>query len=253
MPIEFKCGKCGKGLKVPDTLGGRKVRCPSCTTVQNVPPAGPTGAGAPLEPRAAWAPRMAAPAPPAGGPSGLTLELDRPPGPGQLPVTMVANKVVAGRMCPACAQKVALGAPVHNCQACGSTHHEACWADRGRCAVEGCSASAGPAPAPGRTEISGPSKPCIYCGEPIHASAKKCRHCGEWLDPAMKRAEESGEALTPAEWVFAILCGNIACIVAIIWMIQGNPKGKKLFLVTLVTQVVAFFIGMIMGAVGGRR
>ena len=38
----------------------------------------------------------------------------------------------AGAACPHCAADVATGDPVVVCQACGTVHHEACWADAGR-------------------------------------------------------------------------------------------------------------------------
>lgn len=30
MPISVKCGDCGKALKAPDALAGKKARCPDC-------------------------------------------------------------------------------------------------------------------------------------------------------------------------------------------------------------------------------
>ena len=40
------------------------------------------------------------------------------------------------------------------------------------------------------------------------------------------------------EWVIAILCSGIGCIVGIVWMIQGKPKGKKMFLVSFCMQIL---------------
>src|SRR2546426_148457 len=36
MPILLKC-TCGKALRTPDELAGKKVRCPGCLTVRDVP------------------------------------------------------------------------------------------------------------------------------------------------------------------------------------------------------------------------
>jgi len=44
--------------------------------------------------------------------------------------------------------------------------------------------------------------------------------------------------LQVGEWVLAILCSGIGCIMGIVWMIQGKPKGKKMFLISLVMQFV---------------
>lgn len=37
MPISVKCGDCGKGLKAPDALAGKKAKCPQCGSVIPIP------------------------------------------------------------------------------------------------------------------------------------------------------------------------------------------------------------------------
>jgi hypothetical protein len=37
VPIEVKCGKCGKGLKAPDSMAGKKAKCPGCGSIVVVP------------------------------------------------------------------------------------------------------------------------------------------------------------------------------------------------------------------------
>lgn len=39
MPISVKCGDCGKGLKAPDALAGKKAKCPQCGGVIPIPAA----------------------------------------------------------------------------------------------------------------------------------------------------------------------------------------------------------------------
>lgn len=87
-------------------------------------------------------------------------------------------------------------------------------------------------------------KPCPACGEMIVRDAVKCRYCGEVFDPVLKKKERKamkaadGDAdLSTGEWVLAILCSGIGCIMGIIWMIQGKPKGKKMFLVSFLMQI----------------
>src|SRR5438094_292819 len=55
MPIQFQCSSCRSTRQVPDSLAGRKVRCPKCRGVADV---SPLPAGAP--PASLAAPAMAA-------------------------------------------------------------------------------------------------------------------------------------------------------------------------------------------------
>jgi len=87
-------------------------------------------------------------------------------------------------------------------------------------------------------------KPCPMCGEMIQRAAVKCRHCGEIFDPVLRKQEmkrEGGNAdsdLNTFEWVIAILCSGIGCIVGIVWIIQGKPKGTKMLIVSIIANVV---------------
>jgi hypothetical protein len=81
-----------------------------------------------------------------------------------------------------------------------------------------------------------PRRPCPMCGEMIPVNAVQCRFCHEIFDPALKAARAKTAAvqagdddLSGLEWVVAVLCSGIGCILGIVWMIQGKPKGKKMF------------------------
>src|SRR6478752_6330468 len=43
MPRVFRCPGCGKKLKVPDELAGKKVRCPNCKVALTIPALPPAG------------------------------------------------------------------------------------------------------------------------------------------------------------------------------------------------------------------
>src|SRR3954454_25050030 len=45
MPISLTCGNCGKGLKVKDEWGGKKVKCPQCGNTFPATPGGGGGGG----------------------------------------------------------------------------------------------------------------------------------------------------------------------------------------------------------------
>jgi DNA-directed RNA polymerase subunit M/transcription elongation factor TFIIS len=86
----------------------------------------------------------------------------------------------------------------------------------------------------------GDRKPCPMCGEMIQKDAVKCRYCGEIFDPVLRKqgakvrkASAGDDDMSTGDWVVAILCSGIGCIAGIIWMIQGKPKGKKMFFVSL--------------------
>jgi hypothetical protein len=74
------------------------------------------------------------------------------------------------------------------------------------------------------------------CGEMILATAAKCRYCGEIFDPTLKKAKgkrfktfsHEDESISTGEMVLAVLCSGIGCILGLVWMIQGKPKGLKM-------------------------
>jgi predicted RNA-binding Zn-ribbon protein involved in translation (DUF1610 family) len=93
-------------------------------------------------------------------------------------------------------------------------------------------------------------KPCPMCGEMIARSALKCRHCGEIFDPLLKEqskktAASSETDLTAVDWVLCILCSGIGCILAIIYIIQGKPKGTKMLLISLAVQAFWFVVQLL--------
>jgi predicted RNA-binding Zn-ribbon protein involved in translation (DUF1610 family) len=95
-------------------------------------------------------------------------------------------------------------------------------------------------------------RPCPMCGEMILATAAKCRYCGEVFDPALKKAKGkkskvgAGDAsLSTGEILVAVLCSGIGCIMGIIWMIQGKPKGLKMFGLSFVIYIIGFIVGLV--------
>jgi DNA-directed RNA polymerase subunit M/transcription elongation factor TFIIS len=90
-------------------------------------------------------------------------------------------------------------------------------------------------------EVAAPDadrRPCPMCGEMIKQDAAKCRFCGEVFDEDLRRVEKKkrkkkrgsadDETMSTGDWVVALLCSGIGCIVGIVWMIQGKPKGYKM-------------------------
>jgi hypothetical protein len=108
----------------------------------------------------------------------------------------------------------------------------------------------------GRDSSAKDRKPCPACGELIITNAAKCRFCGEIFDPKLKRAAKrkkssssyasDDEDLSPVEWTLCILCSGIACIMGLVYMIQGKPKGGKMilysFLIGLILRVISALV-----------
>ena len=95
-------------------------------------------------------------------------------------------------------------------------------------------------------------KDCKYCGESIKRVAKKCKYCGEFLDKRLKPSRNSAaraksakaeEMPSAAEYVLCVLCSGIACIVAIVYLIQGyTKKGGIMLALSLVMQFIWGFV-----------
>ncbi len=99
---------------------------------------------------------------------------------------------------------------------------------------------------------------CPACSELYDAHASKCPHCGEWFDDAVRakhgiapaEAVTGDESLSVVEWLLVVLCSSIGCIVGIVYLCQGNPKGKKMFLYSLGFTI--FWSVVQLAAKGGR-
>ena len=108
--------------------------------------------------------------------------------------------------------------------------------------------------APASSASSDSRRPCPMCGEMVVFSAAKCRFCGEVFDPMLKRRQvrtsgrSSDEDLDTIEWVICILCCGIGCIVGIVYMIQGKPKGGKMVLISICAGVIGNILNAVLQA-----
>lgn len=119
----------------------------------------------------------------------------------------------------------------------------------------------GPSPlksfSPAPPKLPPATKPCLYCGEAILASAKKCKHCGEFLDDekdssgapasapsrrgaaaAMPVAQASSADPNPAEYFAAIVLAPIGLIIGAVWAGMRLPKAKKMLQVAAAMSVI---------------
>ena len=243
--LDVSCPHCGTVLECDDSLLGQQCDCPAC--------------GKPFVLQAAAetpAPAVPEPAPVA-----------------DLPERMRANRLVSGRSCPACGKGIQFGEDVYNCAACSNTMHYACYEQQGSCASEACRPvpRAGPPPVPGladtgsgmrlrKREATPPPVPagtppgmkeCKHCSELIPQSASKCPLCQGRQDnrkerkPLVDDYADEDASLSVAEVLFGIFCGGLACIFAIIWIVQGKKKGWKLLALSLTVQAIIAIIRVI--------
>ena len=95
-----------------------------------------------------------------------------------------------------------------------------------------------PAPPPEPELAPIERKPCPMCGEEISVSAKKCRFCGELLTKKKSgkkkgRRNDSDSEMETSDWLLCTLCSGIGCILAIVYLVQGKPKGGKMLAVSI--------------------
>ncbi len=228
---QIVCGNCQKALKFSEASLGKRAKCTECGEVVELtsPPAKTVDN---------WAAPAADNAPaPAGGSSGSAR--------------MKANKAVAGNSCVVCDHEIQIGDDIYNCPACKTVHHMKCYQQTGACSNLACSEAQPTQPAPGA--VAGPAAPgmpaghvpCKMCGEPIRHGAQKCRFCGEFQSAAMqrtrgKRKSKGGDddTLSVIEIVLCIFCAGIACIVGLVYGLQGKKKGWKMVLISLCAAAV---------------
>jgi predicted Zn finger-like uncharacterized protein len=230
MPFKTKCPGCAKILDVPDSVVGKRVKCPACAHLWQVP-----------------APSAA---PPAAAPARAVGIGAKCPGCGkaiQVPDSAVGKRV----KCPACAHVWQVPRPVVDAEAVPGTPGGAMvpaptaakkseWFDdmmgddypiaAGQSFVSGPAAAA-------TSPAEPPRRPCPRCGEMIAIGAAKCRFCDAIFDEKLRKSKkkksrssssDDDDNLSTLEWVICIICCLPACIVGIVYMIQGKPKGIKM-------------------------
>lgn len=112
--------------------------------------------------------------------------------------------------------------------------------------------------APAMPQSSDPSRrPCPACGEMILKDAAKCRFCGEVFDGTLARSgrksSKDDDDMTVVDWLLAIFCGGIGCIVAIVYLVQGKKKGGKMLGITIAISIGWQIISFILQEIAKQR
>jgi len=199
------CPSCHKKIKAPDSAAGKKAKCPSCGTIMMLPAA--VQDAEVIDQDAPLTPPSSDPfSTPLGG-GGISDLLDE------------ADDMYSLEKVP------------------GGTGG----------ALTSSSDPFSPGSAPSAVDSGVPRRPCPACGEMIIMSALRCRFCGEAFDPGLKRKQRRAggggdEDLTSTDIVIAILCTNIGCILGLIWLISGDPKGLKMLGVCMLANMAWFIM-----------
>lgn len=238
--MKARCNKCDSIFSAdPDEFN--VIVCPNCNAKMRVRPKSDAGPGdaAPATKTGSAARVSASTTPSGSAPAG--------PGGAKLPTVMRANKVIAGKECPACKKAIDLGVQVHNCERCGTSHHDTCWQEHEGCSSDNCSSGdlqLKKDDSNDRGDEGGDTQPCKFCGEQIKLGARKCRFCGEYQSERDRQAQvqrasnPTDDDLSTGDWVVALLCSGIGCIAGIVWCIQGKKKGPKMVGISLLMVII---------------
>jgi len=224
MPFKTKCPGCAKILDVPDSVVGKRVKCPACAQLWQVP-----------------APTAQTPA--AAAPAKRPHSARKCPGCGkaiQVPDSMAGKRV----KCPACAHvwqipgkvvdgQAALGTPggglTPGCR--GGEEERVVRRHDGRRLPD-----RGRAEARCRNSLWRPFFRRGGTAAPLAEEEKT-----EKLLVERRRESDS------ARWLLCIFCGNIACIVGIVYLCLGKPKGTKIIVASICFTIVWFIVGFVFG------
>ncbi|WP_318504161.1 zinc-ribbon domain-containing protein [Bacillus sp. T3] len=81
-------------------------------------------------------------------------------------------KELVGKVCPYCKTELKDGVSVKFCPACGTPHHEECWAENKGCSTFGCSEQQH------ESQVLNITDSCSKCGTPLGDGQAFCPKCG---------------------------------------------------------------------------
>lgn len=203
--------QCGAKFGAKPELRGKTIKCPKCSAPLTVGAGAPAAANAPGRAPAASAASVSSAF---GGGAALGGGMDD-----LFDEIGLQTKATGDNACPACGAAMAAEAVL--CIECG--YNRQTGKKIGMQTVKKVEAKKlGPPP---------PSK----------GPSKKSKSSSKAYNPDAQ--------LTAIDYLFVFLCGWIALIVAIIYMAQGNPKGKPMLIAWCVIQAIMFGIGMAIGTI----
>ena len=221
--IEIRCPSCNRLLRTPISAAGQNAKCPACGQIMQLPEASMLAGHPPV-----YDAEDVPPDPYAGTPTSPFAADFRPKSPSDSsPVSQLRTSVD-----PFAAPDPSAQDPF---------------------------APKSPFASPeGNAGESSQRRPCPACGEQIPLGAARCHYCGEIFDPRLRHQEflrqggASETGLEAIDWVLCILCTWVGCIVGIVYLIQGKPKGAKMIgfsiLFTILEQMGWFVLQLVFAA-----
>jgi hypothetical protein len=100
-------------------------------------------------------------------------------------------------------------------------------------------------------------KPCPQCEQVANQNDRLCLACGYDFESGKKlrtkiekakapqgvpAAKSSGVEFTGVDWVLAVPLAGLGFWVGLVWLFTGNPKGKKMLIVSVLSNVIASVI-----------
>ena len=105
----------------------------------------------------------------------------------------------------------------------------------------------------GKAQALSGGKPCPQCEQVANQNDRLCLACGYDFESGKKlrtkiekvktpkgaaAPKPSGVEFTAVDWILAIPLAGLGMIFGLCWLISGNPKAKKMLLISILAQVI---------------
>ncbi|MEI7656584.1 MAG: hypothetical protein WCK33_00810 [Phycisphaerae bacterium] len=112
----------------------------------------------------------------------------------------------------------------------------------------------------GKAQALSGGKPCPQCEQVANQNDRLCLACGYDFESGKKvrtkiekvktpkggpAPKSSGVEFAAIDWILAIPLAGLGTIVGLCWLFSGNPKAKKMLLVSIVAQVIGGVIAAV--------
>lgn len=119
----------------------------------------------------------------------------------------------------------------------------------------------------GKAQALSGGKPCPQCEQVANQNDRLCLACGYDFESGKKFRTKVEKAKTPKgaaspkgsgvefsafDWILAIPLAGLGMLVGVWWLFSGNPKAKKMLLVSVVAQIIGGVVAAVIQSSMGR-